>query len=123
MLRRVKADVLKDMPKKVVFITMEIDHWPLTSPLQSELIVRVELSDLQKNYYKRILAHNYDALKSKGSRVRFSLLNIISELKKCCNHPFLFPNCEEEEVRDNDHLEFMIAVWWHCLSSLSVLCP
>lgn len=24
------------------------------------------------------------------------LLNIIMELKKCCNHPFLFPQAEEE---------------------------
>lgn len=31
---------------------------------------------------------------SKGGQV--SLLNIITELKKCCNHPFLFESAEAE---------------------------
>ena len=24
------------------------------------------------------------------------------ELKKCCNHPYLFPNCEEDEGGEDD---------------------
>ncbi|CAL8376327.1 unnamed protein product, partial [Gadus morhua 'NCC'] len=51
MLRRLKADVFKNMPSK------------------TELIVRVELSPMQK----------------------CPLLNIMMDLKKCCNHPYLFP--------------------------------
>ncbi|EFN50445.1 hypothetical protein CHLNCDRAFT_143426, partial [Chlorella variabilis] len=31
-----------------------------------------------------------------GARSQLSLLNIITELKKCCNHPFLFQSAEEE---------------------------
>lgn len=33
-----------------------------------------------------------------------SLLNIIIELKKCCNHPFLFSTAEEEYRGDDKDL-------------------
>uniref|UniRef100_A0A670J335 Chromodomain helicase DNA binding protein 5 n=1 Tax=Podarcis muralis TaxID=64176 RepID=A0A670J335_PODMU len=73
MLRRLKADVFKNMPAK------------------TELIVRVELSQMQKKYYKLILTRNFEALNSKGGGNQVSLLNIMMDLKKCCNHPYLFP--------------------------------
>ncbi|KAF7236185.1 Chromodomain-helicase-DNA-binding protein 5 [Varanus komodoensis] len=73
MLRRLKADVFKNMPAK------------------TELIVRVELSQMQKKYYKLILTKNFEALNSKGGGNQVSLLNIMMDLKKCCNHPYLFP--------------------------------
>uniref|UniRef100_A0A8C2T9V4 Chromodomain helicase DNA binding protein 5 n=1 Tax=Coturnix japonica TaxID=93934 RepID=A0A8C2T9V4_COTJA len=73
MLRRLKADVFKNMPSK------------------TELIVRVELSQMQKKYYKFILTRNFEALNSKGGGNQVSLLNIMMDLKKCCNHPYLFP--------------------------------
>ncbi|XP_034712877.1 chromodomain-helicase-DNA-binding protein 3 isoform X2 [Etheostoma cragini] len=73
MLRRLKADVFKNMPSK------------------TELIVRVELSPMQKKYYKLILTKNFEALNSKGGGNQVSLLNIMMDLKKCCNHPYLFP--------------------------------
>ncbi|XP_063922162.1 chromodomain-helicase-DNA-binding protein Mi-2 homolog [Zophobas morio] len=78
MLRRLKADVLKNMPSK------------------SEFIVRVELSPMQKKYYKYILTRNYEALNPKGGGQSVSLLNIMMDLKKCCNHPYLFPVAAEE---------------------------
>ncbi|XP_028922077.1 chromodomain-helicase-DNA-binding protein 5 isoform X3 [Ornithorhynchus anatinus] len=73
MLRRLKVDVFKNMPAK------------------TELIVRVELSQMQKKYYKFILTRNFEALNSKGGGNQVSLLNIMMDLKKCCNHPYLFP--------------------------------
>lgn len=80
MLRRLKADVLKGMPTK------------------SEFIVRVELSPMQKKYYKYILTKNFGALNTKGS-AQVSLLNIVMELKKCCNHPYLFATAALEAPR------------------------
>lgn len=73
LLRRLKADVFKNMPAK------------------TELIVRVELSPMQKKYYKFILTRNFEALNSRGGGNQVSLLNIMMDLKKCCNHPYLFP--------------------------------
>lgn len=78
MLRRLKADVLRSMPSK------------------SEFIVRVELSLLQKKYYKYILTRNYEALNPRSGGGACSLLNIMMDLKKCCNHPYLFPAASEE---------------------------
>lgn len=78
MLRRLKADVLRSMPSK------------------SEFIVRVELSPLQKKYYKYILTRNYEALNPRSGGGACSLLNIMMDLKKCCNHPYLFPAASEE---------------------------
>lgn len=78
MLRRLKADVLKNMPTK------------------SEFIVRVELSPMQKKYYKYVLTRNFEALNSRTGGQQVSLLNIMMDLKKCCNHPYLFPVASQE---------------------------
>ncbi|CAG2163515.1 unnamed protein product, partial [Oppiella nova] len=78
LLRRLKADVLKNMPSK------------------SEFLVRVDLAPLQKKYYKFILTRNFEALNIKGGGKQVSLLNIVMDLKKCCNHPYLFPTAQTE---------------------------
>ncbi|XP_072254958.1 chromodomain-helicase-DNA-binding protein 3 [Pyxicephalus adspersus] len=81
LLRRLKADVFKNMPAK------------------TELIVRVELSPMQKKYYKFILTRNFEALNSRGGGNQVSLLNIMMDLKKCCNHPYLFPAASMESPK------------------------
>jgi chromodomain-helicase-DNA-binding protein 4 len=78
LLRRLKADVLKGMPSK------------------SEFIVRVDLTPMQKKYYKWILTKNFEALNTKGGGQQMSLINVMMELKKCCNHPYLFSVCSQE---------------------------
>lgn len=76
-LRRLKKDVEKSLPSK------------------TERILRVELSDAQTEYYKNILTKNYSALTAGSKGGHFSLLNIMSELKKASNHPYLFDNAED----------------------------
>ncbi|XP_075037451.1 chromodomain-helicase-DNA-binding protein 1 [Mixophyes fleayi] len=79
LLRRVKKDVEKSLPAKV------------------EQILRIEMSALQKQYYKWILTRNYKAL-SKGSKGSTSgFLNVMMELKKCCNHCYLIKPPEDNE--------------------------
>ncbi|XP_055385541.1 chromodomain-helicase-DNA-binding protein 1 [Condylostylus longicornis] len=80
-LRRVKKDVEKSLPAKV------------------EQILRVEMTSLQRQYYKWILTKNFNALRkgNKGSTSTF--LNIMIELKKCCNHATLIRPNEEEIMR------------------------
>ncbi|KZZ86854.1 chromodomain helicase hrp3 [Ascosphaera apis ARSEF 7405] len=76
MLRRTKSKVETDLPPK------------------SEKIIRVELSDVQLEYYKNILTKNYAALNQGAKGQKQSLLNIMMELKKASNHPYMFPNAE-----------------------------
>ena len=77
MLRRMKADVLKNIPAK------------------SEFIVRTNLASMQKKFYRSILTHNFEALRAK-SGAQTSLLNVMMELKKVANHPYLLPAASEE---------------------------
>ncbi|KAG0229475.1 hypothetical protein BGW42_001565 [Actinomortierella wolfii] len=91
MLRRLKKDVEKSLPKK------------------TERILRVELSALQTHYYKNILTKNFAALnKGVSGQGQLSLLNVAMELKKASNHPFLFPNAEIVSERREDQLRGII---------------
>lgn len=80
LLRRLKKDVLQHLPPK------------------KEQIVRVEMSDLQRSMYKSILAANYEilAVEKKNDSARRGLLSIVTELRKCCMHPFLFDGIEQQ---------------------------
>ncbi|KAF8819134.1 putative Chromodomain-helicase-Dna-binding protein 3, partial [Cardiosporidium cionae] len=85
-LRRIKKDVLcGKIPKK------------------KEQIIRVENSKAQKDFYKRIYLKNREALQGKsGKQIRLnSLRNIVMQLRKCCNHLYLFesscPPCNNDE--------------------------
>ena len=78
LLRRVKADVEKSLlPKK-------------------EINLYIGMSDMQVNWYKKILEKDIDAVNgaagNKESKTR--LLNIVMQLRKCCNHPYLFEGAE-----------------------------
>ena len=78
LLRRVKEDVEKSLPPK------------------EETILEVTLTPIQKTYYKAIYEKNTSFL-FKGSKPSNapSLMNIMMELRKCCNHPFLIKGAEE----------------------------
>lgn len=65
------------------------------------------MTPVQRKYYKWILTKNYNALRkgSKGSSTTF--LNIMIELKKCCNHALLTKPQENENTAD-DNLQVVI---------------
>ncbi|KHJ33038.1 putative chromodomain helicase [Erysiphe necator] len=86
-LRRTKQKVENDLPPK------------------SEKIIRVELSDVQLDYYKNILTRNYAALNEGANGQKQSLLNIMMELKKASNHPYMFPNAEEKILKGSERRE------------------
>lgn len=72
MLRRLKEDVEKSIAPK------------------EETVVEVELTNIQKKYYRAILERNFSFL-SKGTTSANvpSLMNTMMELRKCCIHPYL----------------------------------
>lgn len=66
---------------------------------KEETIIEVELTRIQKKYYKAILERNFDHLRGGGTSKNLpSLLNIMMELRKCCNHPFLVKGVEDAEM-------------------------
>ncbi|KAI9825498.1 MAG: hypothetical protein M1826_006994 [Phylliscum demangeonii] len=87
MLRRTKEKVENDLPPK------------------SEKIIRVELSDIQLEYYQNILTKNYTALNQGVKGHKQSLLNIMMELKKISNHPFMFANAEDRILKGSTRRE------------------
>ena len=78
LLRRMKDDVEKSLIPK------------------EETIVNVELTALQKKYYKAIYERNFSVLTkgTKGSNIP-NLINMVMELRKCCNHPYLVKGVED----------------------------
>jgi chromodomain-helicase-DNA-binding protein 7 len=89
MLRRVKEDVAKDIPSK------------------EETLIDVELTSIQKQYYRAIFEHNHTFLNMGASRASApKLMNIQMELRKCCNHPFLLDGVEQREL-ERQHKEFL----------------
>ena len=72
MLRRLKEDVEKNLAPK------------------EETIIEVELTNIQKKYYRAILEKNFAFLSKGGGQANVpNLLNTMMELRKCCNHPYL----------------------------------
>lgn len=86
LLRRVKKDVEKSLPAKV------------------EQILRVGMASQQKQFYKWILTRNYTMLKKGLKAAAPSLVNLIMELKKCCNHGFLIKPPDPDVVLSNTEL-------------------
>jgi len=75
LLRRLKADVEKGLPPK------------------KETILKVGLTEMQRHYYKSLIQKDIEAIQG-GSGDRSRLLNIVMQLRKCCNHPYLFAGAE-----------------------------
>lgn len=69
------------------------------------------MTSIQKQYYKWILTKNFNALRKgvKGSSTTF--LNIVIELKKCCNHAYLTkPIDQEQRPPPEDYITVIILI-------------
>jgi len=90
MLRRLKVEVERLMPKKI------------------ETKVVCPLSNMQKHWYKSLLLKDMGTLASASEKEKNEgdsnlgqnsykqLNNLIMQLRKCCNHPFVFDGAEGE---------------------------
>ena len=76
LLRRTKGEVEKTLPPK------------------KEIYIKIGLTQIQKNIYKKLLTSN---LINDNKTV---YKNIIMQLRKCCNHPYLFEGVEDETAED-----------------------
>ena len=102
MLRRLKEDVERSIAPK------------------EETIIEVELTNVQKSWYRAIIEKNFSHIAkstSSGAKALPNLMNTMMELRKCCNHPFLLNGVEEQilhefatnpEGVDNRYLDALI---------------
>ena len=86
MLRRIKSEVLEELPEKV------------------EKVIQCELSSWQKYLYQQIsvnasAASGLATPKTSTENVR-GLNNVVMQLRKVCNHPYLFSN-EGYQIDEN----------------------
>jgi len=61
---------------------------------KKELKVYVGLSKMQREWYTKILMKDIDIVNGAGKTDKMRLLNILMQLRKCCNHPYLFDGAE-----------------------------
>lgn len=80
LLRRLKKDVEKDLPDK------------------QERVVKCRFSALQTKLYKQLMTHNkLMVTDGKGGKTSMrGLSNMLMQLRKLCNHPFVFEPVEEQ---------------------------
>lgn len=82
LLRRTKSEVERGIPPK------------------KEILLNVNLTSMQKDLYKKILTNELRKSDNKGH-----YLNVVMQLRKVCNHPYLFPGIEDETLEDfSDHI-------------------
>jgi len=102
LLRRLKKDVLRKLPPK------------------QEQIVRVELSPMQREFYKSLLARHYpllagssngelSQLQRRAGNPATALKNLCMELRKCCNHPYLFEGADPGYLDAAKALEHLLS--------------
>ncbi|KAK4141668.1 SNF2-family ATP dependent chromatin remodeling factor like protein [Dichotomopilus funicola] len=80
LLRRLKKDVEKDLPDK------------------TEKVIKCKFSALQARLYKQMVTHQKIAVSdgSGGKTGARGLSNMIMQLRKLCNHPFVFDEVENQ---------------------------
>lgn len=86
-LRRLKEDVEKSVPPK------------------EETLIEVELTLVQKQYYRALYEKNVQFL-HRGVKKALdgpSLNNLAMQLRKCCNHPFILNGVEESVKSGKEH--------------------
>lgn len=91
LLRRVKSDVETSLLPKI------------------ETNIYIGMTDMQIDWYKRLLEKDIDAVNGVvGKREgKTRLLNIVMQLRKCCNHPYLFDGAEPgPPFTTDEHLVF-----------------
>ncbi len=88
LLRRLKKDVEKDLPDKV------------------EKVVKCKLSALQSKLYEQMLKHNAvfvgDGVAGTSRGIK-GLNNKVMQLRKICNHPFVFEEVENAIMHNNPY--------------------
>ena len=71
-----KGDVAKDLPPK------------------TETKLYISLTPMQRQWYSQVLAKDVASINALGGPDKLRLLNVLMQLRKVCNHPYLFSGAE-----------------------------
>lgn len=94
-----KGEIVKQLhailrPFLIRRLKSEVEH---SLPPKKETVLFTKLTPMQLGLYKDLLKKDLDAINGRGGdRVR--LLNILMQLRKCCNHPYLFDGVEDRTL-------------------------
>lgn len=118
-LRRIKEDVLLELPKKIE----KIVPCPLSS-MQRAMYLHLQNSAKRVKEYKLSDHHHDDNQEVKLSRQSWN--NLLMQLRKLCSHPFLFRNFEKfpDIGEDEFQLTSLSGKFWmmqHILKRLQLL--
>ena len=72
-------------------------------PPKREIKLLIGLSEMQRRWYSNILTKNIDVLNAMGAN-RTRMLNMLMQLRKCANHPYLFEGAETPPFTNDDRL-------------------
>jgi len=90
LLRRLKKEVESQLPDKI------------------ECIIKCELSALQRCLYHAMSKNRTLIIENQGKTARRALMNKIMQLRKICNHPFLFQEIEQRLAESFGYSEGVI---------------
>eukprot|EP00488_Nonionellina_sp_1-RS-2012_P003965 TRINITY_DN8781_c0_g1_i1.p1 TRINITY_DN8781_c0_g1~~TRINITY_DN8781_c0_g1_i1.p1 ORF type:complete len:149 (-),score=38.75 TRINITY_DN8781_c0_g1_i1:85-468(-) len=94
MLRRLKRDVLKEIPAKI------------------EICLYCGMSALQKKWYKNVLSRNIDEI-NRRTKSKTRLLNILMQLGKCVIIRICLKAQKKDRPLSKESIYILIAVNWH----------
>ena len=84
-LRRVKSEVLKDLPQR------------------SDTHIKINMTGFQRMIYKNIMEKNHDFLYAANGNRRVSARNICTQMRSVCNHPYLIDGMRE--LYENSYMQ------------------
>jgi len=101
------ADRLQKLRKIVSLFILRREKMDVEQSLKPKKYMDIycSMSSMQRKWYKAILKKDFSDLALHKDSHR-SLLNMVMELKKCCNHPYLFDGAEPEPYENGEHIVY-----------------
>lgn len=96
---------------KPYLLRREKENVEKTVPPKQEMVIEVELTVPQKQYYRAIFEQKTGFLYKASMKDGPSLTNLAMELRKCCNHPYLIKGAPVElakHFKEDSHMDILI---------------
>lgn len=107
------ASQLEELHRRIkpYLLRREKENVEKTVPPKEEIVIEVELTVPQKQYYRAIFEQKTGFLYRANMKDGPSLTNLAMELRKCCNHPYLIKGAPTEiakHFKDDTHQDILV---------------